>query len=184
MQSMTELGSNLTQATFLEFFDEYQAACNAVTSALGERRDVIKRAEGAGINRRGFLNARSLAEQSGEKRQQEFIATHTYMGYLGKPLTMDPIPAPIDNTITEHQRRKVEGDGFQAGRHDQNRQSGNTWAPGSLLYQVYDDAWVAGQEALEAAKAKAAPPPEEPRRPGRPRGSRNRPKNGNGSLLE
>jgi hypothetical protein len=180
MQS-TELTSNVTQATFLEFFDEYQAACEAVTKSLGERREVMKRIESVGIVKQSFLTARKLADISGERRQQEFFALHTYMGLLGKPLTLEAVPPPPDGTIGDHQRRKVESDGFSAGRHGHDRQTFNKWAPGSLLYQVFDDAWVQGQEALEEAKAKADGEAEEPKRRGRPPGSRNKPRSANGA---
>jgi hypothetical protein len=188
MQTATpEFEQNVSRATILEFFDEYDQADNTVAEAVGFRKDLLARMTGEGIRVPAYIQMRKLSRQSGEEREKHDRAVRYYMACIGKPLgigTAAAAEAPTpeeDRSITEHQRRKVHGDGVAAGRAGHARDT-NSWSPGSLLYAIYDEGWREGAEALAqttvqeepaAANGEAAP-----KRLGRPPGSRNRPGSG------
>jgi uncharacterized protein (UPF0335 family) len=179
-------GANVTQATFLQFIDELDNADQMVAEAVGNRKDVRKRCVGAGLNIKAVDQARKVAEQSGDKREQHDRDFRQYMLWLGKPMGyqadwIDPerrapsSPNGEDLTaVSEHQQQQVERAGRAAGEAGRDRSS-NPWSPGHLLAQLWDQQWLAGQEALarKIGPTESAAPP---KRRGRPPGSRNRPR--------
>jgi hypothetical protein len=171
---------NVTQATFLQFIDEYHGVDQAVAEAVGMRKDLRKRIRGAGLNLAAFDRARTEAEKSGDKREDEDREFRQYMNWLGKPIGYQAdwvgAPPPPDGedtaAIAEHQIHQVETHGRAAGEAGHNRGS-NPWSPGTMLYTVWDESWMAGQEVIARKMGLAETPP---RRRGRPPGARNRPK--------
>jgi hypothetical protein len=180
-------GSNVSQATFLKFVEELDNADQAVAEAVGMRKDVRKRAIGAGLNMKAVDQARKVAEQSGDKRDQHDRDFRLYMLWFGKPIGyqsdwIDPErgtrPAPNGEdtaAVSEHQQHQVQMAGRAAGEAGRDRDA-NPWSPGTLLYQTWDTNWLAGQEVLARKIGPSEAPP--PRKRGRPPGSRNRPKSG------
>lgn len=183
-----ERQTNITQSTFLQFVDEYNDVDQAVSEAVGMRKDLRKRIRGAGLNLAAFDRARVQAEKSGDKREEEDREFRRYMGWLNKPIGyqsdwIDPerraaiSPNGPDGgediaAVSEHQKRQVELAGHSAGEAGRDRDA-NPWSPGTLLYTVWDGAWLDGQEVLAS---KILPPETAPRKRGRPPGSRNRPR--------
>lgn len=187
---------NVSRATFLAFMDEYADVDAGVRESVGKRKDLRARIVGAGFKIGPFDRCRKEADKSGEKREEEDREYRRDMGWLGKPVGVyyvrangadgaegeeedDDEPAAA---VSEHQLRQIEAGGFAAGKSGHARVV-NPWTPGTLSYQVYDEAWIRGADALAAAKVKEAPPPARvvavpgaPRRRGRPPGSKNRPK--------
>jgi hypothetical protein len=184
--SDTGYGANLTQASFLQFIDELDNADQMVAEAVGNRKDVRKRCIGAGLNIKAVDQARKVAEQAGDKREQHDRDFRQYMLWLGKPMGfqanwIDPdhgnAPAPNGQdmaAVSEHQQQQVERAGRAAGEAGRDR-GANPWSPGHVLAQLWDQQWLAGQEALarKIGPTESAVPP---KRRGRPPGSRNRPR--------
>lgn len=182
MAEMSQL-SNLTQATYLEFIDAYTDADTAVAEKVNERKALrVKGKTEYGIDLEAFDQMRKLEKQSGEARAATQRAIHQYMAWIGKPLpdgTDDddrPVKQPAPAEINEIQVRQVKTAGFSAGRAGDSRDL-NSWSPGSLLYQIWDESWHEGRDAL--AQDQLDKPEVKPRR-GRPKGARNKPKQ-NGS---
>jgi hypothetical protein len=188
MESTSAAGGNVTQATFLQFVDEYSDVDQAVAQAVGMRKDLRKRIRGAGLNLAAFDRSRAEAEKSGDKREEEDREFRRNMAWLGKPIGFqaDWVGAPSTSSgprpngedtaaVAEHQVHQVEAHGEAAGEAGRER-GANPWSPGTLLYQTWDTAWMAGQETL----ARKLGPAEAlaPRKRGRPPGARNKPKPG------
>jgi hypothetical protein len=177
-------GGNVTQATFLAFIEELDNADQMVAEAVGNRKDTRKRAIGAGLNMKAVDQARKVAEQSGDKRDQHDRDFRQYMVWLSKPMGyqydwIDPERRPASPNgedlaaVSEHQQHQVEMAGRAAGEAGRDRDR-NPWSPGHLLHQTWDSAWLAGQEALARKIGPSEAPA--PRKRGRPPGSRNRPR--------
>jgi hypothetical protein len=175
-------GSNVTQETFLAFIEELDNADQMVAEAVGNRKDVYKRAEGAGLNKPALIEARRVAQQSGERRDRHHRDVRQYMLWYGKPIGYQgDLLAPDGpatrsrssngETVSEHQANQIEAEGRNAGEAGRNR-SENPWSPGTFTAERWDAGWLEGQAAIAATMA----PPETARRRGRPPGSRNRPK--------
>jgi hypothetical protein len=174
--------SNVTRETFLGFVEELDNADQMVAEAVGNRKDVFKRAEGAGLKKSALIQARKVAQQAGEKREQHDRDFRQYMLWFGKPLGYQgdlfapdgpALRARPSNgeEISEHQANQIAAEGRKAGEAGRNR-GNNPWSPGTDSAERWDAGWLEGQAALAATLA----PPETPRRRGRPPGSRNRPK--------
>jgi uncharacterized protein (UPF0335 family) len=183
---MESTGStNVTQATFLQFIDELDNADQAVAEAVGMRKDIRKRAVGAGLNIKAVDQARKVAEQAGDKREQHDRDFRQYMFWLNKPIGYQsdwigeaaPAAAPGNGedtaAVSEHQVHQVSNHGHAAGQAGRDRGS-NPWTPGTDLAQVWDTGWLAGQEEIARKIAPTEAPA--PRRRGRPPGTRNKPK--------
>jgi hypothetical protein len=191
MQTQQDAGSNTTRAGFLQFIDAYTACDAKVAEAVGERKGLRQRIKGAGYTLAAFDRARKEAEKSGDKREAEDREFRRYMDWLGKPLGFQTemftdaeagVRAAAPNghdlaAVSEHQRNRVRLDGEAAGKGGRDRGT-NPWSPGTLLYTEWDIAWSTGAEALAQSRV---PEPGTRRGRGRPPGSRNRPKNGQGA---
>jgi hypothetical protein len=184
--TVADSGSNVSRATFLEFFDRYAAADQAVAEAVGDRKGLRAEMKGAGIPLPAFDQARRDAVKSGDKREELDRAYRQMMGWLGKPLNVNSSngydhdePQPAPSTLAEPARRKIHLDGFTAGRAGHSRDT-NTWTPGSETYRIFDEGWSEGDAERLAAQQQAGPEAE-PKRRGRPPGSRTRKRTGNGA---
>jgi hypothetical protein len=191
MQTTAEFGSNVSRNTFLEFFDRYTAANQAVAEAVGDRKGLRSEMKGAGIDMAAFDQASRDALKSGDKRDDQDRAYRQMMDWLGKPLNLNgsanghdttdtPMTAP--STLAEPARRKIHLDGFTAGRAGHSREA-NTWSPGSETYRTFDEGWTEGNAERLAAQAETGPEAE-PKRRGRPPGAggrRRKPAAGNGA---
>jgi hypothetical protein len=176
MQTTADFGSNVSRNTFLEFFDRYTAANQAVAEAVGDRKGLRSEMKGAGIDMAAFDQDRAYRQM---------------MDWLGKPLNLNgsanghdttdtPMTAP--STLAEPARRKIHLDGFTAGRAGHSREA-NTWSPGSETYRTFDEGWTEGNAERLAAQAETGPEAE-PKRRGRPPGAggrRRKPAAGNGA---
>jgi uncharacterized protein (UPF0335 family) len=189
MESTSQAQGNVTQTTFLAFVEELNNADQAVAEAVGMRNDVRKRAHGAGLNMKAVDQARKVAEQSGDKRDQHDRDFRQYMTWFGKPIGfqsdwVDPAHGSRPNggedtsAIAQHQVHQVETAGQAAGEGGHER-GANPWSPGTFLYQTWDQKWLEGQEAIarRMGPAEAAAP----RKRGRPPGAKNKPKHGGAS---
>lgn len=183
--------SNVTQATFLQFVEELNNADQAVAEAVGMRKDIRKRARGAGLVMSQVDRARKEADKSGDKREMEDREYRRYMMWFGKPLGyqadwIEPerrasaLAGAVPNgediaAVSEHQQRQVELAGRAAGEAGRDR-GVNPWSPGTQLYDTWDASWLAGQDVL----ARKIGPSETSaaRKRGRPPGARNKPKSG------
>jgi hypothetical protein len=180
---------NITQATFLEFVDEYTTADQLVAEALGARKDLRKRIKGAGLNLSAFDRARAEAEKAADVREEEDREFRRNMDWLGKTLGYQAdffgggepaVPEGANGVdgegISEHQVRQVEQAGLNAGRLGHERGS-NPWSPDTFLHEHWDDMWVAGQEEIARSMGPQEESAETVRRGrGRPPGTRNKPK--------
>jgi Mg-chelatase subunit ChlI len=181
MAEMAQFG-NLSQSTYLEFIDAYAEADEAVADKVNERRALRQKGKTEyGIDLEAFDQMRKLEKQSGEARAATYRAVRQYMVWSGKPLPSDddddekPVVKPTPADINELQIRQVQSTAFAHGRGGDSRDL-NTWSPGSFLYSVWDESWREGRDALAQDQMES----EAPKRRGRPKGARNKPKS-NGS---
>lgn len=163
--------SNVTQASYLGFVQQYKDADEAVAAAVGERKDLRKIIKGAGINLKAFDRTRKDAEKSGEIREEEDREYRRYMAWIGKPVGFQaemfadsPRTEADEHAVAEHQVTQAEEAGAIAGRNGVDR-SRNPWTPGTFLWEQYDRGWMRGQEQLAATLT----PSDAPKRRGRPR---------------
>jgi hypothetical protein len=190
--TFSDPGSNVSRTTFLEFFDRYAAADQAVAEAVGDRKGLRAEMKGAGIDMAAFDQASRDALKSGDKRDDQDRAYRQMMAWLGKPLNLngapnghdtsdEPMTATPPSTLAEPARRKIHLDGFTAGRAGHSRDA-NTWSPGSETYRIFDEGWAEGDAERRSAQAETGPEAE-PKRRGRPprAGGRSRKRTGNGA---
>jgi hypothetical protein len=181
MNDVAAISNDSRRGLFLAFIEEYLDADQAVAAAVGNRKDLRKRVKGAGISLAQFDRVRKEAEKSGSVRETEFREFCLYMMWLGKPLgfqgtlfTEHEEAAP-PREVSEHQVQRVQIDGKQASAQGRSRDT-NPWTPGTYLYQVWDQNWLAAED-MKVPPVEAAPNlTASGRRRGRPPGSRNKPK--------
>jgi uncharacterized protein (UPF0335 family)/ribosome modulation factor len=171
-------GGNVSQATLEQFLEELDNADQMVAESVGNRKDVRKRAVAAGIHIKALDQARKVAKQSGDKREEHDRNFRQYMWMMGKPIGFQAdwvggVGARATNgeDINELQRRQVSDAGHTAGIDGRDRSS-NPWTPSTDMAAIWDTGWLSGQTELAERMA----PPDAPKKRGRPPGSRNRPR--------
>jgi uncharacterized protein (UPF0335 family) len=165
--------TNITQSTFLAFIEELDNADQMVAEAVGNRKDVYKRAEGAGLKKKALIQARKVAEQSGDLRDEHDRDFRLYMLWLGKPIgyqsdwidlsagPLHPTARILPRSASTSSTRSSSPDALRARPGAIATPIRGRRAP--LLYQTFDDAWLAGQEVLAR---KILPPRRRPRNAG------------------
>jgi hypothetical protein len=167
----------VSQTEFLDWLKEMRELDDDVQAAADRRK-----AKMAEIKRRigkdefaSFQSVRKGAEMPGESRERRELARRKMMQWLNKPLghqaSLD-IESEDPNVVAfnAHSLRQLDIEGETAGKAGRRRDS-NPYTPGTEAAQRWDVAWLKGQSTIAASMA-----PEEPRRRGRPPGSRNRPR--------
>jgi hypothetical protein len=154
MPETYESSLNVTQATYLDFLQQYKDADEAVAEAVGERKALRKTIKGAGINLKAFDRQRKDAEKSGEVREEEDREYRRYMAWCGKPVGFQPDMFPErtasdERAMAEYQATQAEEAGEIAGKNGVDR-ARNPWTPGTFLWEQYDRGWMRGQEILAA----------------------------------
>jgi hypothetical protein len=186
-QEIPDTYGNITQATFLQFVDEYMDVDAAVDQAVGMRKDLRKRIKGAGISLAAFDRARRESGKSEDMREQDDREFRRLMAWLGKPIgTQGDLfePPPPNDEFEEDgddeaeyspdQIYQTESAGRAAGEAGRPRDQ-NPWGVGSTMHARWDQGWMAGQGHL-AERMRPESGNGARRGPGRPPGSRNRPK--------
>lgn len=168
--------SNVSKATFLEFYDEAVDTKAALDSARSKHQGVFKRAENAGINRAALSRALKEANRERDKREIDDRDYRRYMEWLGMPLGHqaafdlaggaepaaqsengqanghDPAAADAeseaDKQATEaHVQRVAYHQGREAGRVGANVDS-CPFKPGTEDNQLWHSGWHAGQSEV------------------------------------
>lgn len=199
-----QIGDNsVSQGAFLAFLDRYSDADTAVEEAVSDRKNLRSEIKAAGIPLHAFDRARKDLEKSGTVRENEEGWYRRMMAWARKPVgfqaSLDmPSSDPDLAAFNTHELHGIDTQGLEAGKNGRRRDS-NSYTPGTEAYQRWDTAWVRGQASIAermapqstAANGAAAPngaaSPDggtgpaagedaAPKRRGRPRGSRNRPK--------
>jgi hypothetical protein len=176
-------GSNVTQATYLEFLDRYADADNEVRAAVDARKNLRASIKAAGIPLAAFDRTRKDSEKSGEIREHEETWYRRMMAWRHKPVgfqaSMDlETDEPGVAALNIHELKRIDNEGFEAGKGGRRRDS-NSYTPGTEAYTRWDTAWLRGQAEIAASTAKTPGAAEAARaaganggRPrGRPRGS-------------
>lgn len=167
---------NVSQATLLEFHDELVEAYRLKASADGALRNVYKRAEQAGLDRKTLKRAYTDAQKAENERQVDDERYRRYMAWLGKPIgTQAEMPLPNGETegaeqpangedteaVAKHENNAAFEEGLSAGKAGANGAS-NPHEPGSEAMQSWSSGWAAGQKeavmALGGATRRAARP--------------------------
>lgn len=162
--------SNVTQATFLEFYDELVSAKAAVDGAQGTYRNILKRAKGANVNIDMLRASMKLANQDRLRRETDFRDLQQMMIWLEKPLgtqgSLDlPETAPAStgdkDAAATHLLNEAEREGVEAGKHGANIAS-CPYQVGTEHHQRWTTGWHSGQrEAVGAGpgRSRRAPAP-------------------------
>ncbi len=156
----------LDEAKYKEFLARYDEAEERVRAAVAERKDLRSLIAATGVPMKAWDDARRDGNQSGEERQQKHDAYLVLMAWQGKPVGLIDVEPP---PLTVADLKMIDTQGLTSGRTGQDRGK-NPYTPGTEQYQRWDTAWLRGQGERSGAAS------EEPRRRGRPPGSKNRPK--------
>jgi hypothetical protein len=188
--------SNVSNETILEFIREATATKRAIEEATGRHRAVLKRAKNAGCNPKIISSAIVSRRQDPAVVVSEVRETVRTFNLVGIEMGSSDLFGGWSGEITEkaaeqHSAFSVKEAGYEAGKAGTDR-AGNPHEPGSPFHQRWDEGWIAGQAAIaarmmpgatqanasrkrpERTEATGAAP--EPKRRGRPPGSKNRPK--------
>lgn len=174
-------GANVTQATYLEFYQKYEDVENdladaqeTVRSIRRRRKDLRKTIEASGMNLDGFDRAMRDGKRSGIEREAEDQAYRQFMAWQRKPVGTQGI-MPFEDAegsaaADTHQLHEIHNDGFSAGKGGYKADL-NPWTPGTAQFERWHTAWTQGQ-AEKVAELGDAPPngAGAPRRVGRPPG--------------
>lgn len=174
----------LTRAEFYDLLQRYEDIDAAVSEAVGDRKNLRAEIKGRGIPLRAWDRARRDADISGEKRELEEMAYRELMAFRMKPVGFQA-SFNLDPELSEEELAWIERQGLEAGQTGRRRDS-NSYTPGTQAYASWDHGWVQGSGAGgrangEEQQAEAAPTP---RRVGRPRGSKNRPKTSDEAIAQ
>lgn len=169
----------VTQEQFLRFLERYDEADQTIADAVGDRKNLrteIKTAGGKNFLK-AFDRARKDADRSGEARTLEDQHYRRMMAWMHKPVgfqaeLLEPETPAAVVAFDVHQLKKVDNEGFDAGKTGRRRDS-CPWSPGTEAAQRWNSAWLRGQETIAETLAPDGPKPK-----GRPRGSKNKSKNG------
>jgi hypothetical protein len=151
-----ETHGNVSQSTLLEFHDELVEAYRLKASADGALRNVYKRAEQAGLDRKTLKRAYSDAQKAENERQVDDERYRRYMAWLGVPvgtqaeMTLsdeDESQANGEDTeaVEQHKNNMAFEEGVSAGKAGANAAS-NPHPPGSEAFQAFSLGWSAGQK--------------------------------------
>ena len=170
----------VSQALFLEYVERHRVLSQQVSEASQDRKDFLGKVktEFGKPGYRAFLAALKAAEQPGEDREIQHLSFRRMMEWLNKPLGFqeDMFSAPEKSNVVPldvGQIKLVDAEGEAAGRGGKRRES-NPWTPSTEQYERWDTAWLRGQSQIAAT---LKPDDDgEPKRRGRPPGSRNKPK--------
>lgn len=170
----------IDQAKFLTWLDEMRELDQQVASVTADRKKklaVIKAELGGDDEFQAFQRARKDADMSGEARERRELAYRRMMFWQSKPVgwqaSMDLQSEDEDIVaVNVHELKRIDHLGEAAGKNGQRRDA-NPYTPGTEYAQRWDSAWLRGQAAIAAT---LAPDGQQPRRRGRPPGSRNKPK--------
>lgn len=194
-KSLSVAGSNgASQAAYLAFVQRYADADRDVRQAVAARKDLRAAIKAAGIPLPSFDRARKDADVSGEMRENLDQWYRKLMAWQRKPVGfqggLDLGEAATEQQWDVHELHAVDNQGFDSGKGGRNRDS-NPWTPGTEAFQRWDNAWIRGQAEIAstlgdkpaarkptAANGSAANGATAAKPRGRPRGSRNKPKQG------
>lgn len=167
--------SNVSKATFLQYYDLAVNAKAVLDSASGKYRNVLKQAKAAGLNQAVLKEAMSLSNQDRDRREADHRDRMRYMAWLDRAL--GPVGTQGDLGLADDPEPEYESDddkaaveahllsqagieGFQAGRMGANIAS-CPYEVGSEHHQTYVSSWHAAQKEIADGMG--------PARRGRPR---------------
>jgi len=169
-----QVGSNsgVSHAEILELHQKYDDADAACAAAVGARKELRQIIKGKGINLGGFDQARRDRNMSGEKRQAAQQEYHRQMAALGMPVDSVQVEFAFDREAMDtHRLHLVDTEGYEARKKGQQRDT-NKYVPGTEAHQRWDNAWLRAE--TELAQAGGDGPAANPKRRGRPPGSKNK----------
>lgn len=152
------IGSNVTQATFLDYVgrhdevdNEIQDAKETVRSLNKRRKDLRKTMKASGLNLEAFDRHLMDVNRSGEEREADDREYRRYMSWRNKPVGFQPSmdlqgDANI-KALNANELAAIDREGFDAGKSGRRRDS-NPWETGSELAQRWDSHWLEGQGSI------------------------------------
>lgn len=156
---------NVVQSTLLEFHDELVEAYRLKASADGALRNVYKRAEQAGLDRKTLKRAYTDAQKAENERHVDDERYRRYMAWLGKPIgtqaemplpngeggedTEQPANGEDTEAVAKHENNAAFESGVAAGAA--GNPNANPFDVGTENHQSYSLGWSSGQkQAVEA----------------------------------
>jgi hypothetical protein len=184
-------GSNgpepLTEDEYLGLSAEYdeaeseQQAAIAACKAPKKAFTAVKKRISERMSLESFERARADRMKPGSQREQEDAEYRAMMAWVGKPVAVGGQSA-FDFAVKEAgptELAAIESDGLKSGQRG-DADDANTFSPGTDRFQAFDVGYKQGFSefmADQAALAGATPSDAEPKKGrGRPRGSKNAPK--------
>lgn len=189
-------GTNVSPDMYIGWLEEYDAADEAIAQAVAERKDLRAKIKAAGIPLKAFDRARADAAKASAVREHEAVWYQTMLAWQGKPVGYQASMDLDDDAMAAAYQRRLsvaDKEGYETGKAGRAADE-CSWPAGSEGAQRWLSAWTRGQSDkvwAENDPAKAAEKPKtakvngangsanghaEPKRRGRPKGSKNQPK--------
>jgi hypothetical protein len=152
--------SNVTKATFLEFYDKFVAATIEAARTNAGLKAVKKAAKAAGIDVKELATAYKLSQQDRDTRDAAFDTRRRYMDWLGRPLgtqgefdlSTGSGDSPEDQAAAE---RHAIAEAYESGYVSGKLGAGSAFCPfdaGTEAHQQYMLGVKVGEEIHSATK--------------------------------